>query len=140
MRTANREIPRSFIMSGSKQRGVLIVEDEKELRALYALLLEGEDFTVFQAQDGQSALEVLQSHAQDIRLVITDLGIPRIGGVDLIVRARLLIPAVKIIGTSGLGGTKVKEIVMQAGADAFIPKPCSIQEVLMTVHDVMKDP
>lgn len=125
-------------MPEPEHRGVLVVEDEKELRSLFALLLEGEDFTVFQAQDGQSALDVFRAHAGDIELMITDLGIPEIAGVDLIARARSINPGVKIIGTSGLGGAKVKQIVMQAGADAFLPKPCSIHDILKTVHDVMK--
>jgi len=124
-------------MPEARQRGVLVVEDEKELRSLFALLLEGEQFTVFQASDGETAMDLFRAHAGEIGLVITDLGLPHIGGVDLIGKARALNPRVKIIGTSGLGGAKVRQIVMQAGADAFLPKPCSVQDVLKTVRDLM---
>jgi two-component system cell cycle sensor histidine kinase/response regulator CckA len=125
-------------MSGMTPRAVLVVEDEQELRSLFAMLLEGEEFTVYQAQDGQVALDMLHEHSAEIGLVITDLGLPHLGGVDLIAKARVLNPSVRIIGTSGLSGAKIREMVMRAGADAFLPKPCSVQEVLRTVREIMK--
>jgi two-component system, cell cycle sensor histidine kinase and response regulator CckA len=117
---------------------VLIVEDEQELRTLFAFLLEGERFTVLQAKDGQSALETLQTHAAAITLMITDLGLPHLGGVELIERARELNPSIKIIGTSGLGGFRMRDIVLKAGADAFIPKPFSVNDVLNVVRTLLQ--
>ncbi len=117
--------------------GVLIVEDEPELRSLLVMLLEGENLRVFQARDGQSAVETLREHAQEIGLVITDLGLPRLGGVDLIARARALNPSVKIIGTSGMSGRGIREMTIEAGADAFIPKPFSVKELTTTVRTII---
>lgn len=117
---------------------VLIVEDEQELRTLFAFVLEGERYTVIQAKDGRSALDILQARSADIVLLITDLGLPFLGGIELIERARDLNRSTKIIGTSGLGSSGMRELVLKAGADAFISKPFSVDDVLSTVRALMQ--
>jgi len=117
--------------------GVLIVEDEQELRSLFAMLLEMEGFTVFQADDGKQGLDVLQAHAGDIGLLITDLNLPRLAGVDLINQARTLNPSVKIVGTSGMSGATVREMVIKAGADDFLPKPFQPQDAIRKLKDLL---
>jgi len=117
--------------------GVLIVEDEEELRNLFAILLEMDGFTVFQANDGGEGLEMLQKHAQEIDLLITDLNLPRVGGVDLISKARALNPAIKIVGTSGMSGEAVRLMVMKAGADDFLPKPFQPQEAIRKLRAIL---
>lgn len=118
--------------------GVLIVEDVDELRTLFATLLELEGYRVFQASDGFQGLESLKANGADIKMVITDLNLPRGGGIELIGKARILNPAVKIIGTSGLSGDRVRQMVMDAGAHAFIPKPFQAKDALLTVRQVME--
>jgi DNA-binding response OmpR family regulator len=118
---------------GAKKRniiGVLVVEDDNELRKLFGLLLESEGFTVFQADDGQVAMEVLAAHRGEIQMVITDLGLPSIGGVDLIKKVRAVDAHVRIIGTSGFGAKNVREMVLAAGADEFFSKPFSVGDVI----------
>ena len=73
-------------------------------------------------------------------MVITDLNLPKVGGVDLINQARKLNPAVKIVGTSGMSGDKVREMVMRAGADDFIPKPFQAQEAIRKLKAILDQP
>jgi DNA-binding response OmpR family regulator len=113
--------------------GVLVVEDDSALRTLFGLLLEAEGFRVFEAVDGQAGLDTLTAHAADIGVVITDLGLPRVGGVELIARVRAGHPEIRIIGTSGFGAQNVRAMVMAAGADEFYPKPFSIPDVIAKV-------
>lgn len=127
-------------MASSAGASILIVEDEAELRNLFALILEMEGFTVLQAADGQKGLEILTSHAGPIRMVITDLNLPKVGGMDLINQARKLNPAVKIVGTSGMSGDKVREMVMRAGADDFIPKPFQAQDAIRKLKAILDQP
>ena len=117
--------------------GVLIVEDEEELRSLFAILLEMDGFTVFQAGDGRKGLEMLQEHVREIGLLITDLNLPRIGGVDLISKARSLNPDIKIVGTSGMSGEAVRLMVIKAGADDFLPKPFQPQEAISKLRSIL---
>ncbi|MEW6510582.1 MAG: response regulator [Bacteroidota bacterium] len=114
----------------SLHRGVLVVEDDAALRGLFGVMLEAEGYEVFQAENGQAGLEMLKSHSSEINVVITDLGLPRIGGVELISRVRQVHPGVKIIGTSGFGARAVRESVLAAGADDFVAKPFSLPDVI----------
>ena len=119
---------------------ILVVEDEQELRSLFSLILEMEGFTVLQAADGEKGLELLRTHPGSISMLITDLNLPKIGGVDLINQARTLNPTVKIIGTSGMSGAAVREMVMKAGADDFIPKPFQAQEAIRKLKAMLARP
>jgi DNA-binding response OmpR family regulator len=126
---------------GARERnvtGVLVVEDDNELRTLFSLLLESEGFTVYQADDGQVALDVLAAHPGGIQMVITDLGLPGIGGVDLIKKVRSVDAHVRIIGTSGYGAKNVREMVLAAGADEFFPKPFSVVDVTDKVIELLR--
>jgi DNA-binding response OmpR family regulator len=114
-----------------------LVEDEAELRGLFAVLLEMEEIVVFQAEDGRQGLELFRKHADVIDLLITDLGLPNMGGVDLIAATRALKPTVRILGTSGLGGSDVRDMVITAGADDFIPKPFSPQDAIDKVRRLL---
>ncbi len=116
---------------------VLIVEDEAELRTLFTIVLGDENIAVLQAHDGGVALDVLKERAADIRLLITDLGIPSLGGVELIARARELNPGMRIVGTSGMGGPDIRALVLEAGADAFLAKPFSIDEIVSLVRGLL---
>ncbi len=119
-------------------RGVLIVEDEHELRALFAALLEMEGFKVYQATDGLQGLETLQAHIGEIELMITDLNLPQMRGYELISRVRAMSPGVRILGTSGLDGAEVRNMVQEAGADGFLPKPFQPLTALEAIKSVLR--
>jgi DNA-binding response OmpR family regulator len=115
------------------KRGVLVVEDDRDLRLLFSLMLSAAQFQVFEAADGLAGLKALEENPGAIDLVLTDLGLPGLGGVELIARVKAARPTVKIIGTSGLGSTNVREMVLGAGADAFFSKPFSMGDVIEKV-------
>jgi len=117
--------------------GILLVEDEEDLRRLFALLLQMEHFVVFQASDGEEGLDLLKQHRDQIRIVITDLNLPRLGGMQLITAIRSVSPSVKVIVTSGMSGDDVVTRTLEVGADAFIPKPFVPDEALATVKKTL---
>lgn len=116
---------------------VLISEDEVDINNLLSLILESEHFNVFQAFDGIAALEMFSAHRDEIDLVVTDLGLPKMGGVELIEQIRKLKPSVKIIGASGFGRNNVREEVMQAGGDEFMPKPYITSDLVSTARRLL---
>jgi len=120
-------------MARSDRRGILVVEDDTDLRRLFGLMLSAANFDVFEAADADAGLRMLADNPEAIHLVFTDLGLPGLGGVELISRVRAVRPGVRIIGTSGLGAEGVREIVLRAGADEFFPKPFSIAAVIEKV-------
>jgi DNA-binding response OmpR family regulator len=125
-------------MPDAYSQSILIVEDEQELRNLFAILLEMEGFKVFQASDGKQGLELLKEHVGELKLLVTDLNMPQVAGMDLISRARALNPSIKIVGTSGMGGKAVQEMVIKAGADAFIAKPFQPSEAIAKLKAILK--
>jgi DNA-binding response OmpR family regulator len=116
---------------------LLLVEDEDQIRLLLAEVFRIENFRVYTASDGEEALRVFDEHRNTINMMITDLGLPNLGGVDLISRVRQLRPDIKIIGSSGYGRSNIREEVLGAGGDEFIPKPYVTTELLRTVRHLL---
>ena len=124
-------------MDSSTPRGVLLAEDQTEIRELLSIIFEMEGFRVFQGVDGQAALEILQQNKEDIILLVTDLGLPRLGGVELIQKARALKPSLRIMGTSGYGRVNVREEVLAAGGDDFFAKPFVAIELVQKAKSLL---
>ena len=119
-------------MTDTPGNGVLIVEDENEIRILVALLFELEQFTVYQATNGRAGLETFLDHRDEIVLLITDLGLPEMGGLELVQKLREAKPTLKIIGTSGFGRQNIRDELLKAGGDEFVPKPFAVEELIKT--------
>lgn len=132
--------PRRGLMTEATRRGVLVVEDEEGLRTLLAAILEMENYVVYTAADGQDGLAALDRHGDDIQLMITDLTLPRMGGLELISAVRTRRPSIKLIGISGLSGDDVLATVLRAGADAFMPKPFLPKDAIAKVREVLGQP
>lgn len=114
--------------------GILVVDDEPELRGLLAMLLESEHFVVYEAEDGVSCLDMLRDHGAEIGLVITDLNLPRLGGKDLVAKIRSVKPGVKILVMTGFAVDDAREALHQAGADEVLLKPFQPDTALEIVH------
>jgi DNA-binding response OmpR family regulator len=106
-----------------KRQTVLVTEDEDEIRELLSLLFKTEGYTVLQAADGQTALDLIRANKDSIILLVTDLGLPKLGGFELIKEARALIPSLKIIAASGFGHANVRSDLREVGVVEFFPKP-----------------
>src|SRR5690242_12719844 len=78
---------------------ILVVDDEPDLRELVAAILEDGGHTVLTAADGEEGLRILSQHWVDIML--TDIRMPRLNGIDLAEQARALRPSLQVIFTSG---------------------------------------
>jgi DNA-binding response OmpR family regulator len=126
-------------MENTTSVSILIVEDDLEIRILLSEVFKIEKYEVLQASDGEEAIRIFEAHKDRIKLVITDLGLPKLGGVDLITKVRALNPQVKIIGSSGYGRVNINEEVLQAGGDVFIPKPYLTTELLKTVKALLSN-
>jgi DNA-binding response OmpR family regulator len=116
----------------SEQRGqvVLVTEDESEILELLAMLFESEGYPVLKAADGQIALEIVKAYRDRIILLVTDLGLPKLGGIELIRESKALVPTLKVIAASGFGHERVRVELRKVGVDDFFPKPFSPIELL----------
>lgn len=117
---------------------ILLVEDDDGLRSLIGLKLAALGHAVDEARDGKAGLERFHASAPD--LVITDLVMPRMEGVEMIHTMKRARPGVKIIAMSGGGvnaASAYLRIAQQVGAMAILAKPFSDAELESTVTSAL---
>lgn len=115
---------------------VLVVDDEPVVRDCARLVLEGEGMTVAAANDGAAALA--HEALADCRLVLCDMMMPGIGGLELVARIRAARPEVPIVLITGYATEASAERAMEAGATAFLAKPFDDSELLDQVRRVLE--
>lgn len=120
--------------------GVLIVEDEKELREMLKISLIRRKFTVFEAGNGKDAIIHFKPSITD--LVVTDLIMPEEDGLKVIMKLRELKPSIKIIAISGggkVGPGSYLNLAKALGADAIYSKPFSINDLIAKIEELLNN-
>lgn len=115
---------------------ILLVEDETSLRASLAERLRREGYAVEEARDGQEGLYFATEVPID--LAIVDLGLPKLNGVDLIKRVRALEYTYPILILTSRSHWQDKVNGLDAGADDFLVKPFSIEELLARIKALLR--
>jgi DNA-binding NtrC family response regulator len=111
---------------------ILIVEDEAKMRRLLELSLGEDGFTTLSAADAESGLKFLRSEAVD--LVVTDLKLPGMGGLEFLQTAKRLNSALPVIVMTAFGTVETAVEAMKAGASDYVLKPFALSEMLMVIH------
>ncbi|OIR06307.1 blue-light-activated protein [mine drainage metagenome] len=119
---------------------VIVVDDEFALRHISESLLTAHDYRVLTADSGQQGLALVRANLAEVALVITDLLMPGMSGVELIQLLRGQKPSLKIVAISGTvspgGENKPPPGII---VDAFLNKPFSAEQLLLTVNEVLAD-
>jgi two-component system cell cycle sensor histidine kinase/response regulator CckA len=129
------------IQTGPLPRGtetLLVVEDEPSVRHLAAGVLEAQGYTVLRANNGQDALHVARKHkGTPIRLVVTDVIMPLMGGKVMAEWLKTTYPGLKILFTSGYTDDAiVQHGVLEPGV-AFLPKPYAPAALARKVREML---
>jgi two-component system response regulator PilR (NtrC family) len=120
-----------------KHRGrILIVEDEKSMREVLKILLEGERYEVVSASDGLEGLSYLTHDIFD--LVITDIKMPKVDGFELLKKAKEISPDTIVIMITAFGTTEAAIEAMKSGAYDYINKPFKIDEIRLIVEKALE--
>jgi two-component system KDP operon response regulator KdpE len=114
---------------------VLIVDDEPNIIATVTPLLRARGYDVFSAMSGRTALDAIDRHKPDV--VVLDLGLPDMDGVDVCRRARES-SSVPIIVLSARGAEGDKVNALDAGADDYVTKPFGSQELLARIRVALR--
>ena len=120
--------------------GILVVEDEKELREMLKISLIRRKFTVFEADNGKEALIHFKPSITD--LVVTDLIMPEEDGLKVIIKLREIKPSIKVIAISGggkAGPGSYLNLAKALGADATYSKPFSINELIAKIEELLNN-
>jgi len=115
---------------------VLVVDDEPELCRALDKLLTRNGFRVVTAGNGEEALMRLREH--EVHLVLTDLIMPKMGGLDLLKAGKVLSPHTEFVVISGHGTIETAVDAMKHGAYDFVEKPFSTAITLKTVRQALE--
>jgi DNA-binding NtrC family response regulator len=111
---------------------ILIIEDEAKMRRLLELNLGDDGFKTLSAGDAETGLKLLAS--EPVHLVLTDLKLPGISGLEFLQTAKRQNPAPPIVVMTAFGSVETAVEAMKAGASDYVLKPFSLAEMRIVVH------
>src|SRR3954465_9289718 len=114
---------------------ILVIEDEPALKKFLRITLASQDYVVLEATRGEEGIRHAATSSPD--LVILDLGLPDMDGVDVARRLREW-SAIPIIVVSARGREQEKVVALDAGADDYLTKPFGVGELLARVRVALR--
>ncbi len=120
-----------------KRHRILIVEDERDLQSLLRLFFERQGYTVYDARDGQEAVEVARRKLPD--LILMDIQMPRKTGIEAVqeLRADPRFANTPILAITAHARNYLPPDIIRAGFDHVILKPFDFQEMIDRVVDAL---
>jgi two-component system, OmpR family, KDP operon response regulator KdpE len=115
---------------------VLVIDDERAIRKLLRTGLSTQGYDILDAPDGKTALDLLAAQKPD--LVILDLGLPDIDGLDLLKTIRTRNESVPIVVLSSRSDEAGKVKALDLGADDYVTKPFGMDELLARLRTAMR--
>jgi DNA-binding response OmpR family regulator len=116
-----------------RQPTVLLVEDDEDTRFALARTLVREGFLVLTAPTGHDAVGILRSELAPVDVVLLDVGLPDVSGVDLCARLRELDPNLQVVVCSGEAERDDVARLLELGVLCYFRKPIAPGEVLATI-------
>jgi two-component system, NtrC family, nitrogen regulation response regulator NtrX len=114
---------------------ILIIDDERFIRASLREILEYEKFEVTEAQDGEEGLAKMQE--EDFDLVLCDIKMPKMDGIEVLDQAKAMGRSPQFIMISAHGSIETAVEATKKGAFDFIPKPPDLNRLLLTVRNAL---
>jgi len=118
------------------QRTILVVEDERIMLRLLERFLSRQGYQVLLAADGEQAIDGYCRHKTEIDVVLLDVGLPKVSGVDVLRKMKKENPDVRVVVASGYLDPKMKIEMYRAGVKDFVDKPYMLPEMLETLRSV----
>jgi two-component system cell cycle sensor histidine kinase/response regulator CckA len=122
------------------RRTILVVDDEPHIRSLVRWVLARDDHRVLEASDGVDAIEILGEPGATIDLLLTDIVMPRMDGVELARRVSTRLPSVRVLYMSGKCDVDAVHQDIRSKGYGFIRKPFDIAELSVKVGEFLAAP
>lgn len=123
-----------------QQEAVLVVDDEPSIRQLLVRVLGQRGYKALAAVDGDDALRIMGEHGKDMRLLLTDVGLPGMSGVALAQAVRARWPAVKVLFMSGYDKGAGHGAHASREGGPSVQKPFTPAEILAKIRSVLDQP
>ncbi len=114
---------------------ILIVDDEQSIRETLREILEYEGYEIEEAEDGEKALNLIRKFNYDA--VLADIKMPKLDGIELLEKAKEIVPELPFVMISGHGTTETAVEATKKGAFDFINKPPDLNKLLITVRNAV---
>jgi len=111
---------------------LLLVDDDDDLSRVLTRALDRAGFLVHRARTGSEAL-ALVPHLAALDAAVVDLVLPGAGGLEVVRRVRSAFPRCRIVAITGLAEPAMEQAFRAAGADAFLPKPVELPQLVAAV-------
>jgi two-component system cell cycle sensor histidine kinase/response regulator CckA len=116
---------------------VLLVEDEELLTEMVTEILAAKGYTVLSASDGEAGVALFSTRRREISVVLSDLGLPKLGGEEVFRRIRAIDPKARVIMASGFVAPEVRAELLIKGVKRLVQKPYQPSEVLLAIRTVL---
>ena len=131
-----QEVPHSAVTSRGAET-LLVAEDDENLRFLVRRVLETAGYRVFSVPDGQQAVDLWQAHRDEIDLVVFDVMMPNLGGLEAWDRIVAAQPTARGLLISGFSDDLARSDGLGAGVPEFLRKPFRNEELLAAVRRIL---
>ena len=118
-----------------QQVNILIVDDEKDVADILKDCISDEERSIDVCYDGLDGIDHIQRNSYD--LVIVDLVMPKVGGLDVLKYAKVANPEVLVIIITGYASLETAIMAVREGAYDYIRKPCKLEEIKIVVDNAI---
>ncbi len=112
---------------------ILYAEDEASLREITLNILKGFTKKQFVAKDGQEGLDLFKENEEEIDLIITDVNMPHMNGLEMIKEIKQINPNIPIIVATAFSNTEYLLEAIDIGVDKYVLKPIDMKKLLQTM-------
>jgi two-component system cell cycle sensor histidine kinase/response regulator CckA len=116
---------------------ILVIDDDTSLRSAMCRSLERLGYSVVAAEGGLAGIKAIEQDRAGFDLVLLDVVMPDLSGVETFKKLRVLRPDLRVLVCSGYTAEAERQQLMNAGAEAFLPKPFDIAELSLAVREVL---
>jgi DNA-binding NtrC family response regulator len=131
-------VPNPGAATGSET--ILIVEDSPQLLELMCECLRGLGYTLLTAGNGAEAVDLLRNEKRTIDLLITDVIMPHMSGMELYQRVQLIRPGMKVVFISGYLEDTLSRLKIENAEITLIEKPFQVSEFTRTIREILDRP
>ncbi len=119
--------------------GILVVDNDPAIRKLIRLILENVGYDIFEAEDGQDAINLLSSgeSSEVVHTIITDLNIPKVDGYEVIAYCKMECPKIPLIALTRIADVPLATSLMGQGISDYLVKPVDAKKLIASVGNAL---
>ncbi len=118
---------------------VMIVDDEQDVREAMKLQLEGQNFKILEAENGEEAIRILheEDHLTNLGLILCDIRMPKVDGVECVDYLKKNAPGIPVVVVTAFPDGELAASLLKKGIKDYLVKPVNKDKLISTVEGVL---